>query len=151
MFKRLLIKLLLLGVVALGALFLLENRGSGTLSLPDFLSGSADQALPAGRVKVYKWQDERGQWHYSNEPTPQAQAGETIYVDTNTNVIQSFVPELPEEEPETVAPASPVTAPIVPTILPDPEQVNKLIESAMGVEEMLQQRKMQQDKVMGNL
>lgn len=67
-------------------------------------SGSSSPS-PGGNVEVHKWQDENGQWHYS-DAAPAAKS-ETISINPNTNVIQSTPVRKPAPAEGTAAPEQP--------------------------------------------
>ncbi|NOY61953.1 MAG: DUF4124 domain-containing protein [Gammaproteobacteria bacterium] len=112
------------------------------LSVPDVdVMGTADEGL----VKAYKWQDGTGAWHYSDKP-PSNDTGVTeVQVDPDANLIRAIEPEgttadvlLPRAERDAELPAgSPV------------ERVEQLFDSARGVEQLLEQRKLEQDRAIG--
>ncbi len=56
---------------------------------------------PARNTTVYKWQDDSGQWHYSDAPPTDARTHETLEVSSQTNIIQST--PVPEEKNQTAA------------------------------------------------
>ncbi len=89
-------------------------------------------------VTVYRWQDENGQWHYTQEP-PQNMASDVLLIDPETNLIS--LPALPapvvaEDRPS--AATEPVTAPSGP--LPNIEQTQKLIEDAQALQGVVDKR-----------
>ena len=112
------------------------------------------QALPksdAKPVKVYRWQDKAGKWHFSDSPPPKGQAYEEQIIDPATNVIQStpvIAKKTPPEEnkqketekadkkePPSSGPAS-------------AEGVKKLIQQANDIKAMMEQRQAQMDQML---
>ena len=92
----------------------------------------------------YKWQDEEGTWHYSDQP----QAGkniETVTVNTNANLIQGLriekkkeqviVEKKPEVKAESSAIGLPMTVPL--------EKVSKMLEDANNMQQLMDNRNKQ--------
>ncbi len=94
-------------------------------------SSSGGSARPGSPVEVHRWQDEDGQWHYSDEaPT---QGGEVITVDPNVNVIQST----PVRKAPAADTAQPDTEP-QPAVSEPPSVFNAIDETNQVKEEMEQ-------------
>lgn len=106
---RLSVKFLMAGLVlGVGGLFVIKDMDGRPLlrfddlrwpamSLPELpnvkqLFTKAEDALPPGKppqdraVKVYKWKDAKGVWHFSDAPNPQGTSA-TLDVDPDTNVV----------------------------------------------------------------
>ncbi|MEM7081774.1 MAG: DUF4124 domain-containing protein [Pseudomonadota bacterium] len=101
------IKLMLLLLIAAmaGPFFIRGPDGQPLMKWRDITSkfGNWSSSASGGdSVEVHRWQDENGQWHYSDEPPEQG--GEVITLDPNTNVIQS----VPVNAPPAVEPSAPV-------------------------------------------
>lgn len=92
----------------------------------------------------YKWQDDEGTWHYSDQP----QAGkniETVTVNTNANLIQGLriekkkeqviVEKKPEVKAESSAIGLPMTVPL--------EKVSKMLEDANNMQQLMDNRNKQ--------
>jgi hypothetical protein len=92
----------------------------------------------------YKWQDDDGTWHYSDQP----QAGkniETVTVNTNANLIQGLriekkkeqviVEKKPEVKAESSAIGLPMTVPL--------EKVSKMLEDANNMQQLMDNRNKQ--------
>ncbi|MBE9568578.1 MAG: DUF4124 domain-containing protein [Proteobacteria bacterium] len=96
------------------------------------------------KVQVYKWRDEHGVMQFSNTPPPTVSNAERIELNPNHNVIQAVkVPEK-KEEPKEVAAAE----------TPNPYSVRgmkKVMDDARGVEQLLQQRHDDQQKMLDGL
>lgn len=89
-------------------------------------------------VTVYRWQDENGQWHYTQEP-PENITSDVLLIDPETNLIS--LPALPapvvaEDAPNTTP--EPLAAPSGP--LPNIEQTQKLIEDAQALQGVVDKR-----------
>lgn len=89
----------------------------------------------------YKWQDEDGSWHYSDQPQ-EGQKVETVTVNTNTNLIQGLriekkkeqIAEEKKPEPKAESPALslPMTVPM--------EKVSKMLEDAANMQQVMDNR-----------
>jgi hypothetical protein len=146
MFVRLLIILLIAAIAAAILYGLNPYGGKPSLSLPKMpnvpsLGSDNDKNTPSVTT-VYKWQDENGEWHFSNQPPPEGVARKVITYRSDANVIQapkdSPQPAKPSSEPETSA------SPLLP--FTDPGKVKKLIDDAKNIENLLQDRQEQMDK-----
>jgi hypothetical protein len=70
---------------------------------PSILSEpSADKSDEPRNVTIYRWQDEQGGWHFSNEVPPQGTNYEQMSVDPDTNLLpgQQASPEQPAQDKE---------------------------------------------------
>jgi hypothetical protein len=92
----------------------------------------------------YKWQDDDGTWHYSDQP----QAGkniETVTVNTNTNLIQGLrrekskelavIEKKSESKIESLAMPLPMTVPI--------EKISKMLQNANNIQQLMDDRNQQ--------
>jgi len=111
-------------------------------------NNSGSQEVVSTPVTTYKWRDSEGNWHISDTP-PNNIVYEMVTVDPNTNVIQALKSP-PVVEKHTALPA--IEEPTQPTYSPamayNPEKVSEVMDSARNVENLLQQRKEQQDKLL---
>ncbi len=157
---KLLIGVLIIACIA--PLFIKGPDGEPIMSLDDWkielpeslddLFGSRQSAstpevpAPSEPTTVYKWQDEKGQWHFSSMP-PEVETAETMELDGNINTMDAFVP--PPKEETTVAtgidtggmPAGPMTV--------SPNQLKQTMETVTNLQETIDQRKADIDKVAG--
>lgn len=137
----------MLGISNYGYYLMTGNLPFSGFKLPDFSTPSLSEVNPLsdGKDKAYKWTDEHGVTHYSNEEPPVESAAEIIEVDPNTNIIQSIeIPEKEtEKEPSTI---TPVEGPLY-----KPENIKKLIDDAKNVEKVLQDRHEQQEEIINSL
>jgi hypothetical protein len=96
------------------------------------------------KVHVYKWRDQNGVTQFSSEPPPSAVAAEQIVLNPNSNVIQAV--KLAEKEED--------SKPVAKTESANPYSVKgmkKVMEDAKGVEDVLQKRHAEQQKVLDDL
>ena len=105
--------------------------------------------------EIIRWQDENGQWHFSDFKPDTGQPTDTVSINLEQNVIQAFQPPPEPEEPKVAeteqqeAEAQKTADPELPDspldLLPSPDNVKDLMNSANNVQPMLEQRKKQQD------
>lgn len=99
------------------------------------------------RQTFYKWQDEKGQWHFGDD-VPQGAKTVAVDVDTAANVLQSVKVPVKEE----VAPKKRAAEPVAPAIpgLPmtvDPTEIPKLIDDAKNVQSLVDDRSKQLQQI----
>ena len=97
------------------------------------------------KVQVYKWRDEHGVMQFGNMPPPTVSNAEQLVLDPNHNLVQAVkVPEKKEEK----------SAPAASSDMPNPYSVKgmkKVMDDARGIEDMLQKRHEEQQKMINNL
>ncbi|MFV2004438.1 MAG: DUF4124 domain-containing protein [Gammaproteobacteria bacterium] len=103
-------------------------------------------AITDEKVQVYKWRDGNGVMQFSNTPPPTETQAEKIVLDTNSNVMQAVKVSVKEEKPEQ-QPVPTVKAPSPYSI----KSMKKVMDDARGVEELLQKRHEEQQKVLNNI
>ena len=94
----------------------------------------------------YKWQDAQGNWHMSDH-VPDGVKAQSVQVDTAANILQRVEiakPSEPEKKSgvatiEPAAPGMPMTV--------NPADIPKLLEQAKGVQQLMDQRAQQVDKM----
>lgn len=94
-------------------------------------------------VRVYKWRDANGVMQFSNTAPTDAQA-EQVMLDPNTNLVQAVTVKVEVEPKPEQAQAK----------MPKPYSVKsmkKVMDDAKGVEDMLQQRFEEQQKMLNNI
>jgi hypothetical protein len=118
-------------------------------ALPDFEKLKArapknlSNAVTDEKVQVYKWRDEKGVMQFSNTPPADGSAAEQVVLKPNSNVVQAV--KLPEKETATAA---------VNSETPNPYSIKgmkKVMDDARGVEQLLQNRHEQQQKMLNDL
>jgi hypothetical protein len=110
-------------------------------SLPDmdmFTAGSGDKEN-SQPVEVYKWQDEAGDWHFSNKPED-AEGAETVEVQ-ETNTMPAF--KAPKKAKTRVAVKGQPDAMPIPSISQGLETLNQ----AKQLQSTIDQRKADMDKL----
>lgn len=89
--------LLLVLVLALASPFILKKPdGTPFLNIQDFLKPAADlknATLKSEPKSLYRWQDEKGNWQYSDHPPENVQA-QSIQVEDKINAMKTI--DLPE-------------------------------------------------------
>ena len=120
------------------------------IELPDSVSRLMGQASSGIRssdpgesasepMQVYRWQDENGQWHFSNTP-PDMVSAEEVEIG-EVNVMEAYVPA-PQPEPE--ATAAEMTMPGSPMV--SSGQVQQMMETITNLQETVDQRKADLDQ-----
>lgn len=93
------------------------------------------------KVQVYKWRDENGVMQFSNT-APINSVAEQIVLDPDNNLMQAVkVPVKVTAKEETVVAPSPYSV----------KGMEKVMNDAKGIEELLQKRHEEQQKMMNNL
>ena len=97
------------------------------------------------KVQVYKWRDQDGVMQFSNQPPPDAHNAEQIVLHPDSNVVQAVT----VSEKETAQPiANADNRAATPYSINGMKQV---VDDAKGIEEMLQQRDEQQQKILNDI
>jgi len=118
-------------------------KGLGTVQ--SWFRGSSAPKLPSldeDEITIYKWQDDSGEWHFSNHPPAAGITSSVNVYRSDVNITQAppstpvdSKPEQPDEKasdiPKTAAPLLPIT---------DPERVKQLIEDAKNVQDLVNNR-----------
>ena len=147
---KLIIKLLLLTLVGAAALpfITLGPNGSALLKSPDLevpefdtskiselvsthepISGK-DQSAP-----VYKWRDSDGQTHYTTEPPPQDIQSETLYLNSDINVVPAVESPQPGNRVEKPSMQKYSVGSVY-----SPDKVQRLMDDARNVQNILNER-----------
>ncbi|WP_096084613.1 DUF4124 domain-containing protein [Agaribacterium haliotis] len=101
-------------------------------------------SLPAGKQKAYKWVDEHGVTHYSSEAPPEQMQAQVLEVDPQQNIIQGIEIKAEQAAEPNQSEQQPVVLPANPY---NPETVRQLIDDAKAVQQTLNQRYEDLDKV----
>ncbi len=106
------------------------------------------ELAPIGNKQtVYKWVDENGVTQYSSEPPPENVRTQTLELDPRLNIVQGTEAPQAAEKPKSQPPA--LALPEGPIY--SPETINKLINDAQNVQNLLDERYQQQNKALKNL
>ncbi len=62
------------------------------IKIPDIELPKLIKNRPPPPTTVYKWQDEKGEWHYSSEAPPQQPGVEQIQLNTEQALIPGMLP-----------------------------------------------------------
>ena len=157
MIKKLLIKVSIIVGILVAAPYYFYGGGKMPGFLQNFEWGGAESEKPKlpenisnavtdKAVTVYKWVDENGVQHFGNTPPPGVVA-EAKHLKPNQNIMQAI--KIPEEEEEEEA-----SGPKVTNIIKNPyskEGVEELIDDAKGVQDMLNKRLEDQQKMMDGI
>jgi len=121
----------------------------GNAAMPDFEKLKArtpknlSNAVTDETVQVYKWRDKNGVMQFSNIPPADGSSAEQVVLQPNHNVVPAV--KIPERE---------TVAAEVSSETPNPYSIKgmkKVMEDAKGVEQLLQDRHEQQQKMLNNL
>ncbi len=100
-----------------------------------------------GTARVYRWQDENGQWHFGNTP-PDLETGEEIQI-SDVNLIEAYQPPV---ESSKVAPET-STQPLsggLPGALPEAGQIQEMMDTVNNLQQTMDQRQADLDALSGN-
>jgi len=95
------------------------------------------------KVQVYKWRDKNGVMQFSNTPPQGTTNAEQVELNPNSNLIQAVKNKVKEEPKQVVQAESPKPYSI--------QGMKEVMDDARGVEEMLQKRHEEQQKMLNNL
>lgn len=140
------IMLVLIALAFAGPMLMKKADGTSFLESPlDYFSsdskgtGSGTSSINSSQ-SFYKWQDENGTWHYSDQP----QAGqniETVTVNTNTNLIQGLRMEKEEKEPEEKKQEAKEETSSIPLPMTVPfEKVSEMLDDANNLQQVMDNR-----------
>ena len=157
MIKKLLIKVGIIVGILVAAPYYYYGDGKMPDFVQDFGWGGAESEEPKlpenisnavtdKEVTVYKWVDEKGIQHFGGTPPPGVVA-EVKHLKPDQNIMQAI--KIPEEEEEEKA-----SGPKVTNVIKNPyskEGVKEIIDDAKGVQEMLDKRFEDQQKMMDEI
>lgn len=151
---KLLIGLLIIACIA--PLFIKGPDGEPIMSLDDWsmeLPDAARQLMgeslptspvsndgPTAPTTVYRWQDENGQWHFSNQPR-HADGAEEMTLDGDINRMEAYVPSA--KQPASADAQVSLTG----ETGTSPQQIQQMMETVTNLQETIDQRKADMDKV----
>ncbi len=98
---------------------------------------------------VYKWQDASGAWHYGEAPPDNAASLREVTLRPNENIVQSLKAPEQEAESDEAKPAAQASTQTGVASPYSPDAVKKLFEDANKLQETLEQRKLDQDALLG--
>lgn len=107
-------------------------------------SSQNNEANGISTQSFYKWQEEDGSWHYSDQPKAGKKV-ETVTVNTNANLIQGLRAEKKKDpevvQEEAVAQSAKVEAPSLPLPMTVPlEKVSKMLDDAQNIQQLIDGR-----------
>lgn len=146
----------LLLIAAMGLPFFIDNKnGEPMLSLPstegllntESATSAIAPALPS-TTKVFKWKDENGVWHYTDQ-APKGNANvETVEVNSRTNIIQGLNIAEPNESTNTAADISANMTPPDADFL-SLERAKNIMSDAKLARQAMEQRNQQLQAIVG--
>jgi len=95
------------------------------------------------KVEVYKWRDKNGVMQFSNTPPPDGGNAEQVLLDPNKNLVTAVKVPVKEESEEKLKTESPGPYSV--------KGMKKAMNDAKGVEELLQKRHEEQQKMLNDL
>ncbi len=112
-------------------------------TMPDIklLGDSKLEALPATVSKVYKWRGDDGTWHFSEQLPEGIKPEQVIFLNSEANIIQGL-PQ-PSKVTTNIAPVKDQPPQQAPSINLNPynkKAIDKLLNDARGVQEIMDQR-----------
>ena len=143
----------LIAIAFAGPMLMKKSDGTPFMESPlDLFSTSSTGSQKNGSninttQSFYKWQDDEGVWHYSDQPQ-EGQEIETVTVNTNANLIQGLRIEEKEEEVTVEKKPEPkVGTPSIPLPMTVPlEKVSKMLEDVSNMQQVMDDRKKQIDR-----
>ncbi|WP_430460633.1 DUF4124 domain-containing protein [Thalassolituus sp. LLYu03] len=128
--------LLILAAACIAPFFIKGPNGQPLMTLPQ-----KDQQLSTEETRqtYYKWQDEKGQWHFGDD-VPKDAKTVAVEIDTAANILQSVkMPVAEPVKPKAKAQTTPSAIPGIPMTV-NPAEIPKLIEDAKNVQTMVDDR-----------
>lgn len=148
---KIVLKMVVMLVVVMGvsnyALYIMTGKtpfSASDLKMPDISAHSVNPLVNGGKTTAYKWTDENGVVHYSSEPPPEHQQVEVLEVDPNINLMQGV-----QKKEEVPGPTSQPALELPSGNIYNPKNVQKLIQDAKDVQQKLNERYKEQEKIMG--
>jgi len=137
----------LVAIAFAGPMLMKKSDGTPFMESPlDLFSTSStssqkNESSSITTQSFYKWQDEDGSWHYSDQPQ-EGQKVETVTVNTNTNLIQGLRIEKKKEQiAEEKKAATNVESPAVSLPMTVPmEKVSKMLDDAANIQQVMDNR-----------
>ena len=129
------------------ALYIMTGKtpfSANDLKMPDISAPNVDSLVNGGKTTAYKWTDENGVVHYSSEPPPEQQQVEVLEVDPNVNLVQGV-----QKKEEVPGPGSQPALDLPSGNVYSPKNVQKLIQDAKDVQQKLNERYQEQEKIVG--
>lgn len=137
------IMIVLVAIAFIGPMLMKKPDGTPFMEVPwKSLNESSGNSSINTSQSFYKWQDEDGIWHYSDQPAA-GQNIETVTVNTNTNLIQGLRIEKKEDkEPEKKQKQANADIPKIPLPMTVPlDKVSKMLEDASNIQQIMDERK----------
>ena len=153
---KIILKMVVMLVVVVGvsnyALYIMTGKtpfSTNNLKMPDISAPSVDSLVNGGKTTAYKWTDENGVVHYSSEPPPEHRQVEVLEVDPNVNLVQGVEKKEEIAGPGSQGPGSQPALDLPGGNVYSPENVQKLIQDAKDVQQKLNERYKEQEKIVG--
>lgn len=145
------IMILLVVLAGVGLFFLKGPSGEPFLTLDDFTPDPEITDLVSQKVApqkpepvtIYKWQDENGAWHFSNEPVD-VEGVETMVVDGDINLIPAVTTSTSNAGKRPDAKAYSSVPAGVTSVAPD--QITEMMDTVNNMQERVDERKTDLDR-----
>ena len=133
-------------LACLGLLVIKGPDGKPLMSFDEFFSSPkpsvAEQNRKIEPTKVYKWQDEKGVWQFSNTPVNDSKA-EVVMLDGQINTMDAYVAPRQEKKTTSTNPFAALPSGLT-TVSPD--KIGEMMESVNNLQETVDQRKAEIDR-----
>lgn len=140
-----------LGFALIFPFFIKDKAGNPMATLPS--APSLPSASMNSETDVYKWQDDAGNWHYSDKAPSNHTQVETITVSNHANIIQSLAPEekKPQAMPTESSKSTQRSAPENSTedVLSF-DRLRNIIDETHAVKDMMEQRNQALNEINGS-
>lgn len=139
-------------LACIGPFFIKGPDGRPLMSPDDLLPDTEVVPEVPATTTVYKWQDENGKWHFSNDPKdvvdPEKQMEKVEISSADINTMDEFTVPQASASPSTTAPGGGMTIPSgVTSVAPD--KVAEMMETVTNLQETVDQRKQDMDEATG--
>jgi len=116
--------------------------------MPNMSAAKTEARAIAKPGEVYRWQDDEGMWHFSDEPPVKQVALDPVKLQPDRNLIQGLRNKEPAQEasaePEQDQPGMDLP---LPTTIPI-KDIPKLLDDARKVQDLMNERQKQLEKVL---
>ena len=105
--------------------------------------GGDEDMQPATVSKIYKWRGDDGSWHFSEDLPEGETAEKVIFLNSEANVVESLPGVNKAKNPTPALDDQPAEQPPAPSVNLNPyskQAIDKLLNDARGVQEIMDQR-----------
>lgn len=105
------------------------------------LLSTGKRAIPSGQKAVYRWQDENGSWHFSDEAPPGQDAQPIEISEANLMQATKLPPKQPQSSSDSVSPFS-----RIPGMTVTPKQLKETMEDLDQLNDKIEKRRLLLDE-----